>query len=165
MGAAKIIKDQELYVWDYCDPSLRISSKLALSCLSNEDVYSIVRSSLEGMSNREGSLTSFLQYERPTLLWTISLNDVCSRKNPDKAFIALRMISQMARHEPAAILDFLDFAESSLETIEWDEVDNALHFPSRFHFRFQMASDFISRKITLAILREVFTLSCYPSIS
>ena len=60
-----MIRDQELYIWDYCDPSLRISSRAALSCLSIDDVYSVVceygyNRELEYDSTR---LINFMQYE------------------------------------------------------------------------------------------------------
>ena len=65
MGAAKTIKEQELYVWDYCDPSLRVSSRVALSCLSNDDVYSVVRLYGDSYDSIPGEalLTNFLRYE------------------------------------------------------------------------------------------------------
>ena len=63
MGAAQIIRGQELYVWNYCDPSLRVSSRAALSCLSNDDVYSLVRNYKYDLMPEEAPLTTFLRYE------------------------------------------------------------------------------------------------------
>ena len=66
MGAAQIIRGQELYVWNYCDPSLRVSSRAALSCLSNDDVYSIVQKytgDKDHLMPGEAPLMTFLRYE------------------------------------------------------------------------------------------------------
>ena len=63
MNAIEIIRSQEHYVWDYCDPSLRVSSRAALSCLSNDDVYSVVRIYHSNSVPEEALLTNFLRYE------------------------------------------------------------------------------------------------------
>ena len=64
MNATEIIRSQEHYVWDYCDPSLRVSSRAALSCLSNDDVYFVVHAYHDSdLLPGEALLTNFLRYE------------------------------------------------------------------------------------------------------
>ena len=91
------------------------------------------------------------------------------RHNPEKAFIALRMISHIANqfyeHLGQVLIELLDFAEGSPEMVEWDEVDKI----------FSVWMDLISaERIDLSdkagrllanIFRGVFTASCYLHIS
>lgn len=59
-----MIQNQERYVWDYCDPSLRLSSRMALSCLSNDASYAVAQK--YGKSEHdydETLLMNFIQYE------------------------------------------------------------------------------------------------------
>lgn len=66
VGAAQVIKDQELYVWDYCDTSLRLSSRIALSCLSNDDAYTVARQYCGlvcGMGEDKTPLTTYMRYD------------------------------------------------------------------------------------------------------
>ena len=52
-----------------------------------------------------------------------------TRENPEKAFVTLRMISQATEHlcrlhlEQVYIESLLEFSESSLEMVEWDDLD------------------------------------------
>ena len=63
------------------------------------------------------------------------------------------------------VLDFLDFAESSPETIEWDEVDSNLSFPLYLCLHVDTEIDFKRGEVIAAACRVVFTLSRYPNIS
>ena len=66
MDAAQVVREQELYVWDYCNPSLRISSRLALSCLSNDDVYTVLykyEDGVDDLSPNVAPLADFMRYD------------------------------------------------------------------------------------------------------
>ena len=92
------------------------------------------------------------------------------RQNPDKAFIALRMMSHIMNqyhgHLERVLIELLDFAESSPEMVEWDEVDKI--FSVWMHsvvgktslFRGVNVSDKAGRLLA-DIFRGVFTPSCY----
>ena len=92
----------------------------------------------------------------------IELN-VYDRRNPEKAFIALRMISQVAMRFDldtlgVVLTELLGFAESSPEMVEWAEVDKIFSVMS-FTFVSAYASDDTGRLLA-DLFRGVFTLSC-----
>ena len=92
------------------------------------------------------------------------------RQNPEKVFIALRMISQTVkrsylRYLEHTLIELLDFAESSPETIEWDEADSLLSSPLAHYLTFYAIENGIGGKLITVACRVVFTLSHYPNIS
>ena len=92
------------------------------------------------------------------------------RQNPEKAFIALRMISHAANqfldHLEQVLIELLDFAESSPEMVEWDEVDKIFSVWMRSVAEKESrlwgidVSD-KSGRLLANIFRGVFTASCY----
>ena len=94
--------------------------------------------------------------------------NVYIRQNPDKAFIALRMISYIVDRfltcYEQALIELLDFAESSPEMVEWDEVDKIFSV----WMDARLGSIGVSNKagrLLANIFRGVFTASCYLHIS
>ena len=93
--------------------------------------------------------------------------NVYNRRNPDKAFIALRMLSYAANrllaHYEQALVELLDFAKSSPEMVEWDEVDKIFTVWMYSKLRGFDMSDKTGR-ILADLFRGVFSPSCYPQI-
>ena len=95
--------------------------------------------------------------------------NVDNRKNPEKAFIALRMISHIIANRSRdyleqILIELLDFAERSPEMVEWDEVDKI--FSVWMQIRLGRIGEFNkARRILADLFRLVFTVSCYLQIS
>ena len=101
------------------------------------------------------------------------------RQNPEKTFIALRMLSQAGERFhfdclEKTLVELLDFAESSPEMVEWDEVDEI--FSVWMHsvvekkfwvwdFRVEVSVSDKTGRLLADIFRGVFTPSCYLQIS
>ena len=87
------------------------------------------------------------------------------RQNPEKAFIALRMLSHKANnffcHLDHALTELLDFAESSPEMIEWDEVDIIFNVVILILLDNEILID-KTGKLIAYLFRKVFILSRYP---
>ena len=60
MNAARIIRQGEPYIWDFCARSVQLSSRLALACAEEGKAYALVRAYRLG--DPEKRLISFMQY-------------------------------------------------------------------------------------------------------
>lgn len=44
LNAAQIIRSEEPYLWDFCDLSLQLDSRMALACVEENKAYELIRS-------------------------------------------------------------------------------------------------------------------------
>lgn len=130
MGAASILRSEEAYLWDYCDTSLHISSRLALACAAGEKAYDLVVK-LRHMEEYDGkSFAEFLRFV--SIVNFIRCADHLSTGNsmhPNDAYLALRMLSQVisdirffGRLE-YILEEVIDFAKAFPDAVEWEEAD------------------------------------------
>ena len=86
------------------------------------------------------------------------------RQNPEKAFIVLRMIPYIASefhdHSEQALIELLDFAESSPEMVEWVEFDKIFSVWMNSRLWGGYLTDKTGRLLA-NIFRGVFTPLCY----
>ena len=60
LQAAKTLAKQEVYIWDFCDMSVQISSRLALVCLQEQKLFRIANECLN--YTKADPLLDFIRY-------------------------------------------------------------------------------------------------------
>lgn len=61
LNALKVIKQQEPYIWDFCDSSVQISSRLVLACVQEQEIFHLVKDYRKERTLRP--IMNLIQYE------------------------------------------------------------------------------------------------------
>lgn len=127
-NALKILKQQEPYIWDFCDTSVQISSRLALTCMQDQQMICLIKNSQKERSL--GSLMGLIRYEFLYYMYFHELIRAISRKDPEHSFLAFRLLARHTlfhlRHfdEIERIIEAADgLITHSPEWVDWDAVD------------------------------------------
>ena len=64
LGAAEILVREEAYIWDYCDSSLQVSSRMAIAYTSGAEAYRAIMKLSNGLEDDlgESELAHFMRY-------------------------------------------------------------------------------------------------------
>ena len=94
LEAAEILAREEASIWDYCDASLQVSSRMALAYTSGAEAYEVVMriSDSWGYDDEKRELAYFMRYvdSDSGIIPPEALSD--DRTNLDEAYLILRMV-------------------------------------------------------------------------